>query len=149
MRERIYEKDKQTSFAKNHSVLGSKCLLTDIDAIQSTENEFYNEYWYENGNPILKRFIEVKFKKTEYIVNQIKRNCSINSQTQMFSYLVYEINQYRKTKNLPLAEFYYVIQTFGELPYYVFNVIGINSNLKFEYLGKIKDLSEYEKLFNY
>ena len=149
MRERFYEKDKQTSFAKNHSVLGSKCLLTDIDAIQSTENEFYNEYWYDSGKPILRRFIEVKFKKTEYIVNQIKRNCKINSQTQMFSYLVYEINQYRKTQNLPLAEFYYVIQTFGELPYYVFNVIGVNSNLKFEYLGKIKDLSEYEKLFNY
>ena len=44
MRERVYEKDKQTSFAKNHSVLGSKCLLTDIDAIQSTENEFYTLY---------------------------------------------------------------------------------------------------------
>lgn len=72
MRDRVYEKDKQTSFAKNHSVLGSKCLLTDIDAIQSTENEFYNEYWYESGKAILRRFIEVKYKLTNYIKNQIK-----------------------------------------------------------------------------
>jgi ubiquinone/menaquinone biosynthesis C-methylase UbiE len=149
MRERVYEKEKQTSFAKNHSVLGSKCLLTDIDAIQSTENEFYNEYWYENGKPILKRLIEVKYKPTEYIKRQIKRINRLNTQTQMFSYLIYEINQFRKLQNLPLAEFYYIIQTNGEMPYYVYNVVGINSELKFEYKGKVKNIFDYKTLFNY
>ena len=100
MRKRVYEKNKQTSFAKNHSVLGSKCLLSDIDAVQSTENEFYNEYWYENGKPILKRLIEVKYKLTDYIKKQIKRIDKLNSQTQMFSYMVYEINQFRKSNNI-------------------------------------------------
>jgi len=116
MRERIFDKDTQTSFAKNHTVLGNKCLLTDIDAIQVTENEFYNQYWYQNGQPILRRFIEVKYKPTDYIKRQISRQENLNSQTKLFSYLVYELNQYRKTNSLPLAEFYYVIQTDGELP---------------------------------
>jgi hypothetical protein len=149
MRERKFEIDKQTSFAKNHSVLGSKCLLTDIDAIQSTENEFYNEYWYESGKPILRRFIEVKYKFTNYIKNQIKRIEKINTQTQMFSYMVYELNQYRKQNNLPLAEFYYIIQTDGDFPYYVFNVRGINSELKFEYKGKVENLKDYSLMFKY
>jgi hypothetical protein len=149
MRERKFEIDKQTSFAKNHSVLGSKCLLTDIDAIQSTENEFYNEYWYESGKPILRRFIEVKYKLTNYIKNQIKRIEKINTQTQMFSYMVYELNQYRKQNNLPLAEFYYIIQTDGDFPYYVFNVTGINSELKFEYIGEVKSIIDYKELFKY
>lgn len=149
MRERVFEKDKQTSFAKNHSVLGSKCLLTDIDAIQSTENEFYNEYWYDNGKPMLRRFIEVKYKLTKYIKNQIKRIEKINTQTQMFSYMVYELNQYRKQNNLPLAEFYYIIQTDGDFPYYVFNVVGINSELKFEYKGKVENLKDYGFMFKY
>lgn len=149
MRERVYEKDKQTSFAKNHSVLGSKCLLTDIDAIQSTENEFYNEYWYESGKPILRRFIEVKYKLTNYIKNQIKRIEKINTQTQMFSYMVYELNQYRKQNNLPLAEFYYIVQTNGNFPYHVFNVTGINSELKFEYKGKVENLKDYGLMFKY
>jgi len=147
MREREYELDKQTSFAKNHSVLGRKCLLTDVDAIQKTENEFYNEYWYQDGNPILRRFIEVKFKPTDYIKRQISRQDDLNSQTKMFSYLVYEINQYRKIQNLPLAEFYYVIQTAGELPYFVFDVVGINNNLKFEYIGKVLNIEDYKKIF--
>ena len=149
MRDRVYEKDKQTSFAKNHSVLGSKCLLTDIDAIQSTENEFYNEYWYESGKPILRRFVEVKYKLTNYIKNQIKRIEKINTQTQMFSYMVYELNQYRKQNNLPLAEFYYIIQTDGDFPYYVFNVTGINSKLKFEYVGEVKNTNDYVSIFKF
>jgi hypothetical protein len=149
MRERKFDKDKQTSFAKNHSVLGSNCLLSDIDAVQSTENEFYNEYWYENGKPILKRLIEVKYKPTEYIKRQIKRIDILNAQTQMFSYLIYEINQFRKSQNLPLAEFYYIIQTDGDFPYYVFNVTGINSELKFEYIGKVKNILDYKILFIY
>ena len=149
MRERKFEIDKQTSFAKNHSVLGSNCLLSDIDAVQSTENEFYNEYWYENGKPILKRLIEVKYKPTEYIKRQIKRIDRLNAQTQMFSYLIYEINQFRKFQNLPLAEFYYIIQTNGEMPYYVYNVVGINSKLKFEFIGKVKSIIDYKELFIY
>lgn len=149
MRERKFEIDNQTSFAKNHSVLGKKCLLTDIDAIHLTENEFYNEYWYESGKPILKRFIEVKYKKTDYIVSQIKKESKLNSQTQMFSYLVYEINQFRITQGLPLAEFFYIIQTNGEMPYYVYRVVGINSELKFKYIGEVKNIEGYVKVFNY
>lgn len=149
MRERKFDKDKQTSFAKNHSVLGSNCLLSDIDAVQSMENEFYNEYWYENGKPILKRLIEVKYKPTEYIKRQIKRIDILNAQTQMFSYLIYEINQFRKSQNLPLAEFYYIIQTNGEMPYYVYNVVGINNELKFEYLAKVNSLLDYKNLLHY
>jgi hypothetical protein len=149
MRERKFEIDKQTSFAKNHSVLGSNCLLSDIDAVQSTENEFYNEYWYENGKPILKRLIEVKYKPTNYIKRQIKRIDRLNTQTEMFSYLIYEINQFRKLQDLPLAEFYYIIQTNGEMPYYIYNVVGINSELKFEYIGKVNSLIDYKDLLHY
>jgi hypothetical protein len=84
MRERKYNVNEQSSFAKNHSVLVRKCLLTDVDAIQKTENEFYNEYWYKDGNPVLRRFIEVKFKPTDYIKRQISRQDELNSQTKIF-----------------------------------------------------------------
>jgi hypothetical protein len=50
------------------------CLLSDIGAVQSTENEFYNQYWQDKVNTILKRLIEVKYKPTEYIKRQIKGN---------------------------------------------------------------------------
>jgi hypothetical protein len=73
-----------------------KYLVTDVNATQKIENEFYNEGWYQDGNPILRRFIEVKFKPTDYIKRQISRQDDLNSQTKMFSYLVYEINQFRK-----------------------------------------------------
>lgn len=149
MRNRVFEKDKQTSFAKNHSVLGSRCLLTDIDAVQLTENEFYNEYCYDNGNPILKRVIEVKYKPTDYIRRQVARVDKLNSQTQVFSYMVYEINQFRKLQGLPLAEFYYIIQTDGEMPYYVFNVVGVNNELRFDYKGKVESIEEYVLMFKY
>ena len=149
MRDRKFEIDKQTSFAKNHKHLGSKSLLTDVDAIQSTENEFYNEDWYNNGQPIIRRFIEVKFKPSEYIKKQITRESELNSQTKMFSYLVYEINQFRKSNNIPLTEFYYVIQTNGDFPYYVYDVTGINSDLKFNYISKVEDLEQYIKVFSY
>jgi hypothetical protein len=149
MRKRKFEIDKQTSFAKNHSVLGSNCLLSDIDAVQSTENEFYNEYWYENGKPMLRRFIEVKYTLTNYIKNQIKRKSEVNSQTKMFSYLTYELNQYRISQNLPLVEFYFVVQTDGKLPYHVFNVTGINKDLKFEYVGEVKNTNDYVSIFNF
>ena len=46
MRERKYNIDEQSSFAKNHSLLGYKSLMTDIDNVQiiNTENCVYNQY---------------------------------------------------------------------------------------------------------
>jgi|688.fasta_scaffold563028_2 hypothetical protein len=149
MRSRKFDIDKQTSFVKNHSVLGSKALLTDVDAIQKTENEFYNEYWYQNGQPMLRRFIEVKYTLTNYIKDQIKLKSEVNSQTKMFSNLTYELNQYRISQNLPLVEFYFVVQTDGKLPYHVFNVTGINKDLKFEYVGEVKDIENFKKVFKF
>ena len=86
MRERKYNIEEQTSFAKNHSLLGSKSLLTDIDSIQiaETENTIYNQYKFINSQPLLHRIIEVKYKPSDYIKKQLLKQVATNSQTKLF-----------------------------------------------------------------
>ncbi len=72
-RERKYNLEEQTSFAKNHSLLGSKALMTDFDNIQiiNTENCVYNQYKFIESKTILHRIIEVKYTPTDYIRRQL------------------------------------------------------------------------------
>jgi|TARA_R110000782_G_scaffold140161_1_gene232667 hypothetical protein len=151
MRERKYNIDQQSNFAKNHSLLGSKSLLTDVDSIQiaETENSMYNQYKFVNNSPMLHRIIEVKHKPSDYIRKQILKQEPTNCQTKLFVFLMNEVNGYRKDSNAVNAEFYLIIQTDGVLPYYVYNVTGNHTNINYEYKGKVANSEDYIQMFQF
>ena len=151
MRERKYNIDQQSNFAKNHSLLGAKSLLTDVDAIQiaETENSMYHQYKFVNNQPMLRRIIEVKHKASDYIRKQILKQERTNCQTQLLLSVVNELNGYRKDSNAVEAEFYLIIQTDGILPYYVYDITGNHTNVNYEYKGKVTNTDDYVKMFQF
>lgn len=151
MRERKYNLEVQTSFAKNHSLLGSKSLLTDIDSIQiaETENTLYNQYKFINSQPLLHRIIEVKYKPSDYIKKQLLKQEATNSQTKLFVSVMNELNGYRVDSNKLKVEFYLVIQSNGILPYFVYNVTGNNNSINYEYKGKVNNEDDYINMFQF
>lgn len=151
MRERKYNIEEQTSFAKNHSLLGSKSLLTDIDSIQiaETENTIYNQYKFINSQPLLHRIIEVKYKPSDYIKKQLLKQEATNSQTKLFVSVMNELNGYRVDSNKLKVEFYLVIQSNGILPYFVYNVTGNNNSVNYEYKGIVNNEDDYINMFQF
>lgn len=151
MRERKYNIEEQTSFAKNHSLLGSKSLLTDIDSIQiaETENTIYNQYKFINNQPLLHRIIEVKYKPSDYIKKQLLKQEATNSQTKLFVSVMNELNGYRVDSNKLKVEFYLVIQSNGILPYFVYNVTGNNNSVNYEYKGIVNNEDDYINMFQF
>lgn len=151
MRQRIYDKGNQTSFAKNHSLLGSKSLLTDVDSVQivETENIIYNQYKFVGSNPLLHRIIEVKYKPSEYIKKQILKQEPTNSQTKVFLSVINELNGFRRDKEQKEAEFYLVIQSDGDLPYFVYNITGNYQNVNYNYVGKVENEQQYIDFFKF
>jgi len=151
MRERKYNIDEQSSFAKNHSLLGSKSLLTDVDSIQiaETENAIYNQYKFVNSQPMLHRIIEVKYKPSDYIKKQLLKEEPTNCQTKLFVSVMNELNGYRLNDNKIKAEFYLIIQSDGELPYFVYNVTGNAYSINYEYKGKVNNDKEYIDMFKF
>lgn len=151
MRERKYNIDEQSSFAKNHSLLGSKSLLTDVDSIQiaETENAIYNQYKFVNNEPLLHRIIEVKYKPSEYIKKQLLKQEPTNCQTKLFVSVMNELNGYRIDNNKLKAEFYLIIQSDGDLPYFVYNVTGDAYSVNYEYKGKVNNEKEYIDMFQF
>lgn len=151
MRDRKYNIDEQSSFAKNHSLLGSKSLLTDVDSIQiaETENSIYNQYKFVNNNPMLHRIIEVKYKPSDYIKKQLLKQEPTNCQTKLFVSVMNELNGYRVDNNKLKAEFYLIIQSDGQLPYFVYNVTGDAHSINYEYKGKVNDSDDYINMFQF
>lgn len=151
MRDRKYNIEEQSSFAKNHALLGSKSLLTDVDSIQiaETENAIYNQYKFVNNEPLLHRIIEVKYKPSEYIKKQLLKQEPTNCQTKLFVSVMNELNGYRVDNNKLKAEFYLIIQSDGELPYFVYNVTGNANSINYEYKGKINNDVEYIDMFKF
>lgn len=150
MRNRVYNKSDQTGFASKHQLLGKNQLLTDFDSVViNTENCLYQQYKFVNGSTLVYRFIEVKYKPSDYIKNQIQKIEPLNSQTQAFAYLTYEVNVSRQIQNLPMVEFNYVVQTSGEYPFYVFKVEGIGQEISFRYIAEIKNDEDYIAYFKF
>lgn len=151
MRERKYNIDEQSSFAKNHCLLGSKSLLTDVDSIQiaETENAIYNQYKFVNSQPMLHRIIEVKYKPSDYIKKQLLQQEPTNCQTKLFVSVMNELNGYRANDNKLKAEFYLIIQSDGQLPYFVYNVTGNANSINYEYKGKVSNDKDYINMFQF
>lgn len=150
MRERLFNKEDQTHFAKTHPSLGSNAYLTDIDGIEvtsfNTENASYSQYVYFDGKPFLTKIIEVKYKLTEYLKKMIKKEKPTNGQIQVLANTVNEINGFREETGKPKAKFYLVIENEGKFPHHVFDVYYKNQEVHYQWLGDVNNEEEFKKM---
>ena len=118
-RERKYQKEQQTDFAKTHQRVMQGHYMTDIDSTQivDTENQMYHQYTYKNGSPIVRRFIEVKERNSTYISNIFNGLNPPSQQMIVQSNTVAELNAFRKAKELPLVDYLIVVQNYNAYPY--------------------------------
>lgn len=150
-RERKYSLDEQTDFAKTHSRVMRGHYMTDIDSIQivDTENKMYHQYTYKKGTPIVRRFIEVKERKSQYIIDVFSGERKPSQQMLVQSNTVAELNQFRKQQGMPLVEYVIVIQDFNAYPYEVWKcdtTFGTGA-LDFTYQTKVYTDEEYKDYF--
>jgi hypothetical protein len=150
-RERKFEKEKQTHFAKTHQRVMKGHYMTDVDSIQliQTENKLYQQYTYINNIPTVRRLIEIKSRKTQRFLDSVSGE-RIEPQFQSQAYMVAELNAFRREHNIPLCEYLIVIQDYNDFPYEVWKcdtTFG-TGELNFEYQCKIYDDEEYISYFN-
>jgi hypothetical protein len=150
-RERKYEKDKQTHFAKTHQRVMKHHYMTDIDSIQivDTENQMYHQYTYKNGTPIVRRIIEVKSQSSTYLQNILSGMKPPSQQMIVQSNTVAELNAFRKQQGMPLAQYVIVIQDYNKFPYNIWHCdtsFG-SGKLNFEHRGKVECDEEFEAYF--
>lgn len=152
MRDRLRDKDQQTHFAKKHYSLGSNAYLTDIDGMEAvsfnTENASYQQYDYFDNKPFVTKFIEVKYKLTDYLIKMIKKEKPTNGQILVFANTVNEINGFRQETGKPKAKFYLVIENEGKFPHYVFDVSFKDKEIHYDYLGQVRTTQEYVDIFS-
>lgn len=118
------------SFSTEHRVIKAKAM-TDLDMIVS-ENEVFAEYSVFDGCRV-SRFVERKFKFTDDIRKQVRNEVEPSTQTKVIAYTAYELSQYREVK------FTYLVETEGDYPYYLFDVLVSDGQVRYEYLGKVED----------
>lgn len=150
-RERRYKKDEQTDFAKTHQRVMQRHYMTDIDSIQivDTENQMYHQYTYKKGTPIVRRFIEVKERKSQYLTDVFSGERQPNQQMLVQSNTVAELNAFRKQQDMPLVDYVIVIQDFEQYPYEIWrcNTTFGTGELTFKYECKVYDDDEYKAYF--
>jgi hypothetical protein len=147
MRQRLIS-DNQTHFSKEFYKVGGRNYLTDFDAVQilDTENKSYSQFGYIDNKVYLKRIIEVKYKATEHIRGLISGEIEPIAQIFLFASVVSEINGYRRDTNLPAAQFYYLIQTEGDYPYYVYDISNNKGSIKYTFVTKVEDTEQLRAL---
>ena len=151
-RERKYNKDEQTHFAKKHKALLNGVYMSDVDGFTTTvtksENEVYMEWTYKTNSTLsINRFVETKSRKTEYIKAVLKGERKPSQQLYAFVSLTTELNAFRKANNLPLTECLLVIEDFGDYPYEVYRMSQKGKDLDFKFIGRVFDDKEYKQMF--
>lgn len=114
----------------------------------NTENASYQQYDFYNNTPYVTKFIEVKYKLTDYLIKMIKKEKPPNGQILVFANTVNEINGFRKETGTPKAKFYLVIENEGKFPHYVFDVSYKNKEIHYDYLGQVHTTQEYVDIFS-
>ena len=150
-RQRQYNLEEQTHFAKTHQKVMQGHYMTDVDSIQivDTENQMYHQYTYKKGTPIVRRFIEVKERMSKYLADVFNGDRQPNQQMLVQSNTVAELNGFRKLNNMPEVEYVIVVQDFNEYPYEIWKcdtTFG-TGQLQFKYETKIYDDQEYKAYF--
>lgn len=135
-----------------HPSLGSNAYLTDIDGMEvmsfDTENSSYQQYDFYNNTPYVTKFIEVKYKLTDYLIKMIKKEIPANGQILVFANTVNEINGFRKETGTPKAKFYLVIENEGKFPHYVFDVSYKNKEIHYDYLGQVDNEEQFKQIIS-
>ena len=135
-----------------HPSLGSNAYLTDIDGMEvmsfNTENASYQQYDFYNNTPYVTKFIEVKYKLTDYLIKMIKKEIPANGQILVFANTVNEINGFRKETGTPKAKFYLVIENEGKFPHYVFDVSYKNKEIHYDYLGQVDNEEQFKQIIS-
>ena len=150
-RERQYEKDKQTDFARRHQEVMRGHYMTDIDNIQviDTENQMYLQYTYKKGTCIARRYIEVKSRNSTYLQNILDGIKPPSQQMIVQSNTVAELNAFRKQQGMPLVQYVIVIQSNNDLPYDIYECSTTfgTGKIDFTYKGRVECDEEYNAYF--
>lgn len=151
-RERKYEKDKQTGFAKEHLTNLNGVYLTDVDAIgytvTSTSDECYLQYTYgADSKPMITKLIEVKYKGGDYWRKVINGVLPSPSAMQAYAALVAHANMWRSLNNIPPIDVYLVIETDGTYPFHVFTATERSGSIKYDFIETVTNEAEYKRLF--
>ena len=151
-RERKYNKDEQTHFAKKHKALLNGVYMSDVDGFTTTltnsENEVYMEWTYNTNSTLsINRFVETKSRKTEYIKAVLEGERKPSQQLFAFVSVTTELNAFRKANKLPLVDCLLVIEDFGDYPYEVYRITQKGKDLGFTFLGRVFDDKEYKQMF--
>lgn len=152
-RERKFEIEKQTHFAKTHQRVMKGHYMTDVDRLQiiDTENQVYQQYTYDKKAPFVRRFIEVKSRKSQRIIDSLNGD-RVEPQHQAQAIMVAELNGFRKAQvpPTPLCEYLIVIEDFNDFPYEIWkcDATYATGELTFEFQGKVYDDKEFQARFN-
>jgi len=150
-RERKYEKEQQTHFARTHQKIMKGHYMTDIDRLQicDAENQVYQQYTYLKSKPLVRKIIEVKSRMSNHLHNMFTGEIKPTEQVRAQAYMVAELNQVRKAENKPKCEYYFVVMDFDSFPYNIYNVTTTSGTgeVNFIKLGTASNEAEYLKYF--
>lgn len=159
-RKRFYNQEEQSHFADKHSLL-DKQYMSDFDAMttqttsgevtfDNSENVRYTEFRYfkNNSSPYVSRFIETKSRKSAYITDVLNGTIQPSEQFKAFATLTTELNGFREANGIPKVECLLVIMDFDDYPYEVYRVSqAVGGDVKFEFVGKVYNDSDYKRMF--
>ena len=154
-RERKYDLELQTHFAKTHSKVMTGQYMSDLDSIQivNTENQLYNQYTYKNNIPIVKRIIEVKSRMSKALQYMFEGKTPPTEQVKSQAYFVAELNAFRRQESnfdRPQCDYWFIVEDQGEYPYDIWNVsttFGTGA-IHFKQIGEVNNDIEYKTFFS-
>ena len=159
-RQRKYDLDKQTHFAKTHSEVLKGVYMTDVDSLQiiDTENKVYNQNHYDgktNGYygaiPEIRRTIEVKYKMSDYLKGVFAGDIIPSNQVIAQAYITAQVNLFRREHKRAEVEYWFVVENEGAFPYEIWNVWTIpygTGQIHFKQIGTVMDKAEYNAFFD-
>lgn len=140
----------RAQFSKDFYKVGNKNYLTDFDSIQvgdtiyNTENELFLNYTFEDNEAIPKRYFEVKWSMTNSIRKQISGEDKPSPQTRAMLAQTQMINAFLDVLGKEPVNLYYVVQTEGAYPYYVYDVsYDFMGDVVYTYVTKLEDEDEF------
>ena len=155
-RERKYDLDKQTHFARMHSELLKGIYMTDVDSLQiiNTENKLYKEYDYikigGKSFPDVRRVIEVKSRMSKYLERMFAGEIEPSQGVIAQAYFIAQANAFRREHKMTEAVYWFVVEDFGEFPYEVWNVTTTfgTGEIQFKQIGTVMNKAEYTAFFD-
>jgi hypothetical protein len=157
-RQRKYDLDKQTHFAKTHREVMKGVYMSDVDSLQiiDTENQVYHQNRYDNRinsfygtTPLVRRTIEVKYKMSDYLKRMFAGEIEPSNQVIAQAYFIAEANAFKRERKLPEVDYWFVVENEGKFPYEIWSVTTFpTGELQFKQIGTVMDKAEYNAFFD-